>query len=251
MPAAAFDSELQQLPPERPIVLFVHGYAYGFDRACRQGAQLQRRLGEDATVLLFTWPSDGNPMDYGSDRGDAEWAALDFADLVERLNAVVGPDRLKIAAHSLGSRTVLDALVRLQLKNGIERLADHLVLLAPDFDTARFRALWPLLAPMVRDATLYVSDNDRPLGVSESLHDMPRLGQAGGAPTVLDGLQTVDVSPLGRYHPTGHEYYRYHPAAGEDFIALLLGRADAAERPNTVRRTQDGKTWYELVDRED
>jgi esterase/lipase superfamily enzyme len=251
LPAAGFESRLASLPADRPIIVFVHGYAYGFARACRQGAQMQQRLGDAATVVLFTWPSDGNPMDYGSDRGDAEWAALDFARLLERLNAIAGPDRLRIAAHSLGSRTVLDALVRRQLENGVEVVADHLVLLAPDFDTARFVALWPLLAPMVRHATLYVSDNDRPLGVSASLHDESRLGQAGETPTVLDGLQTVDVSPLGRYHPTGHEYHRYHPIAGEDVIALLLGRHDAAERRNTVRRSEGGVTWYELVDPDD
>jgi esterase/lipase superfamily enzyme len=245
--AQSFDTELATLPADRPIVLFVHGYAYGFGRACRQSAQLQRRLGERATVVLFTWPSDGNPMDYGSDRGDAEWAALDFAELLVRIESTVGSERLRLAAHSLGSRTVLDALVRLRLEQGVREWVDHLVLLAPDFDTARFESLWPLLAPMVRHATLYASDNDRPLGVSASLHDQPRLGQAGDALTVLDGLQTVDVSPLGRYHPTGHEYHRYHPIAEDDFIALLLGAADAGAREHIRRRTEDGATWFELV----
>ena len=247
MPAAEFENELRQLPADRPIVLFVHGYAYGFDRACRQGAQLQRRLGERATVVLFTWPSDGNPMDYGSDRGDAEWAALDFADLLDRLITIVGPDRLRIAAHSLGSRTVLDAFTRIRLEDGIRLLADHLVLVAPDYDTASFRAQWPLLSPMVRSATMYASDNDRPLGVSESLHDEPRLGQAGDSLTVIDDLQTIDISPLGRYHPTGHEYHRYHPIAADDFIAVLLGHADAAEREGLVERRLDGRTYFELV----
>lgn len=124
--------------------------------------------------MLFTWPSDGNPMDYGSDRGDAEWAALDFADLLERLRAIVGSERLRVAAHSLGSRTVVDAL------------------------------------------------------------------------TVLDRLQTIDVSPLGRYHPTGHEYHRYHPIAEDDFIALLLGSEEAGERANMRRRSRGNARWYEL-----
>lgn len=251
MTAAAFDAGLNGLPADRALVLFVHGYAYGFARACRQGAELQRRLGDAATVVLFTWPSDGNPMDYGSDRGDAEWAALDLAELIDRLNAQVGADRLRVAAHSLGSRTVLSAITRLRLQNGVRTLADHLVLVAPDYDTASFRAQWPLLAPMVRHATMYASDNDRPLGVSRSLHDEPRLGQAGEHLTVIDGIQTIDVSPLGRYHPTGHEYHRYHPVAVEDFVELLLGTADAAERALPVEREREGRRYFELVERDD
>lgn len=251
MTGQAFDDALRATPSTRPVVLFVHGYAYGFARACRQGAELQRRLGDRATVVLFTWPSDGNPMDYGSDRGDAEWAALDFAALLERLNADVGPDRLRIAAHSMGSRTVLGAMTHLRLKHGVRTLADRLVLLAPDYDTASFRAEWPLLAPMVRHATMYASDNDRPLGASASLHDEPRLGQAGKDLTVIDDLQTIDVSPLGRYHPSGHEYHRYHPVAVEDFIAVLLDEADATERALPVLREQNGRRYFELIDAED
>ena len=190
-------------------------------------------------------------MDYGSDRGDAAWAALDLARLLERLGSTVGADRLRVAAHSLGSRTVLDALARLRLQDGVRIIADHLVLVAPDYDTASFRAEWPLLAPMVRHATIYASDNDRPLGVSESLHDEPRLGQAGKDLTVVDDVQTVDVSPLGRYHPTGHEYHRYHPVAIEDFVELLLGTADADERSLPIEREREGRRYFELVNPDD
>lgn len=35
-----FERELAARPADRPIVVFVHGYAYGFGRACRQGARL-------------------------------------------------------------------------------------------------------------------------------------------------------------------------------------------------------------------
>lgn len=246
--AAAFERRLQTpSDSDRPIVVFVHGYAYGFQRACRRAAQMQRQLGHRAIVALFSWPSDGNPVDYVSDLADAEWAGRDLAEVVSKLAAAAGPERLRLVSHSLGARTVVEALTRLRLTQETP-LAEHLVLLAPDLDSATFRAQWPLLAPMFRFATLYASESDAPLSAAASLHEQPRLGQAGEALTLLDDMQTIDVSPLSRYHPTGHEYHRRHPVVIEDLRTLLLEQPDAAQRPLPVpRRHASGRAYFELL----
>jgi esterase/lipase superfamily enzyme len=242
----AFEHELGKRG-DGPVVLFVHGYAYGFPRTCWVGAELQRMVGDDATIVMFGWPSDGNPADYVADRADVEWSVPDLAGLIDRLGGSVGPGRLRLLAHSLGTRGVLAALDELALAGREPPYAGHLVLLAPDFDTARFRHRYERLERQVERITLYASRNDTPLLVSETLHGHPRLGQAGDHLTVIDGMTTIDVSPLGRYHPSGHEYFFYHPIAADDLVESLLRGTPPERRRHARERALDGKRYWVLV----
>jgi esterase/lipase superfamily enzyme len=234
--------------PDAPIVLFVHGYFYGFERVCLRGAGLQQALADRGHLVMFTWPSDGNPAGYVADQADVEWSVPQLADLVRELSARFGADRLRLVAHSLGTRGMLFALSRILLEGGSGPLASQLVLLAPDFDAQSFLANLPLVAPLVGDITVYASDNDRPLKVSEELHGQPRLGQGGDHRTVAAGFETVDVSDLGRYQYSGHEYFHYHPVASADLVSLLVSGARAAERPHTVAHEVGGLSYWTLSD---
>jgi esterase/lipase superfamily enzyme len=243
----AFDHEIGKRG-DGPIVLFVHGYAYGFPRTCRVGAELQRMIGDDATIVMFSWPSDGNPADYVADRSDIEWSVPQLAGLIDDLMSSGAPTRLALLAHSMGARGVLAALDELSLADKPPPYADHLVLLAPDVDAARFRERYPRLERQVRQVTLYASSKDAPLLVSQTLNGHPRLGQAGDDLTVIDGMTTIDVSPLGRYHPSGHEYFFYHPIAAEDLIESLLHATPPERRRHARERTLDGKRYWVLVE---
>jgi esterase/lipase superfamily enzyme len=87
--------------------------------------------------------------------------------------------------------------------------------------------------------TLYVSDQDRPLDVSERLHGHPRLGQAGNPLADLDGVAVIDVSDLPPHSASGHLYHRNDAVVGADMRALLIGGSDAAARAN-LRPLGDG-----------
>ena len=65
------------------LVLFVHGYNYGFERTCRMAAELQRTLEEQATVLMLSWPSNGRPTDYVADQADVEWSVPFIVDTIQ------------------------------------------------------------------------------------------------------------------------------------------------------------------------
>jgi len=234
------------IDPEAPVVVFVHGYMYGFDKTCRIGVALQRMLGDRATVVMFSWPSDANPADYVADQVDMEWSVPALADLLDRLGEFVGPGQLKVVAHSLGSRGALFALGWLGLEGAETPFADHLVLLAPDYDIAAFRRQFEHIARAVDRITLYASVNDTPLLFSQTLHGYPRLGQAGENLTLIEGMETVDVSSLGRYHPTGHEYFFYHPVVAADLVESLALDMPPDERSHTRNRSLDGLGYWTL-----
>jgi len=230
----------------KPVVLFVHGYAYGFDRTCRMGVALQRMLADRATVVMFSWPSDANPADYVADQVDVEWSVPALADLMQRLRDRVGPERLRVVAHSLGTRGVLFTLAWFRLEGEDGRIADQLTLLAPDYDAAAFRRQYGHIRKAVDRVSLYASINDTPLLVSQTLHGYPRLGQAGQYLTVIEGMETIDVSGLGRYHPTGHEYFFYHPVVAADLVESLALGVPPDERTHTRSRALDGLRYWTL-----
>jgi esterase/lipase superfamily enzyme len=229
------------------VVLFVHGYNYGFVRTCRMAAEMQRSLQDKATVVVFNWPSNGLPSDYVSDQADIEWSVPLLASFIGQLGDRIGRSNVQVVAHSLGSRGVIFALQRLAAER-VERPAiDHLVLLAPDFDSRTFVDLLPGLASLAGGITLYASGNDTPLKLSHQLSGYPRLGEAGEYLTVIEGVETIDVSSIGRYQITGHEYFNYHPLVTADLAALLGTGARAAERSGLQPNIRDGVRYWEPV----
>ena len=122
----------------------------------------------------------------------------------------------------------------------------QLVLLAPDFDSQSFVDLLPELRPMAGAIILYASDNDTPLKLSQQLSGYPRLGQAGNVLTVVEGMETIDVSSAGRYQFTGHEYFNFHPKVAADIVALLGTGAAAPGRTGLQTRLHDGIRYWEF-----
>ncbi len=228
------------------VVVFVHGYNYGFERTCRMAAEMQRSLDGDALVVMFSWPSNGIATDYVSDLADVEWSVPLLARFLDQLGDRIGPDGIQILAHSMGSRGTVAALERLGARRSERPVIGRLVLLAPDFDAQTFVERLPELSPLAGSMTLYASSNDTPLKLSRQLSGYPRLGEAGEFLTVVPGLETVDVSPAGIYQVFGHEYFFYHPLVAADLAELLSIGADAAERSGLVSRRRDGITHWEI-----
>jgi esterase/lipase superfamily enzyme len=230
------------------VIVFVHGYNYGFNRTCRMAAEMQRALRGKATVIMISWPSNGRPTDYLPDQVDLEWSVPFLASFLSKIADRVGPINLQVLAHSMGSRGVLFALERLGADSQKRPVIDKLVLLAPDFDSETFVDLLPRLVSLASKITLYASRNDTPLKVSRQLNGHPRLGEAGEFLTVVDGIETIDVSPVGLYQILGHEYFYFHPKVAADLVLLLSSGASAAERSTLRSKRRDGVPYWEIVE---
>ena len=228
------------------LVLFIHGYNYGFEKTCEMAAEMQRALRGKAVVLMFSWPSNGTPTDYVSDQADLEWSVSFLADLLTQLGDHLGVDNVQILAHSLGSRGVLFALQRLRAERDKRPVIGPLILIAPDFDSQTFADMLPEISPLTGGITLYASENDTPLKASRKLSGYPRLGEAGEFLTVLQGMETIDVSPAGRYQILGHEYFYFNPRVTADLVALLVGGKPAAERSGLRKRKRGGIPYWEI-----
>jgi esterase/lipase superfamily enzyme len=240
----ALDTRLDSVP-DRKVVLFIHGYSFGFEKGCRRTASLQRSLGSGRVVVLFSWPSDAQHTEYTADYTDMDWSVPQLAGLIAELARRFGRERLQIVGHSMGGRGLVEAIHWLQCQGAQGVVgADQVVLLAPDMDAAIFPRYLPSLRPFARRISLYVSETDTPLKVARKFHGHPRLGEAGPHLHVPEGIDVIDVTQAGRYYITGHEYYHYHPRVGADLVRLLRDDATAAERPGLHRRKgRRGSYW--------
>ncbi len=228
------------------IVIFVHGYSYDFKRGCRRAVEIQRALEGEATVLLLSWPSNGNATEYASDVADLESSVPFLAEMLAQLSDRFGSENVHVLSHSLGARGMMLTLEELAASSAAQPVVNRWVLLAPDIDSQTFIELLPRLEPMAESITLYASSNDTPLKVSRRLNGSPRLGQAGKLLTVAPGMETIDVTPAGRYQILGHEYFFFHPTVAADLELLLSTGQSAAERPGLRSETLNDLTYWEI-----
>jgi esterase/lipase superfamily enzyme len=235
-----------QATSSQSVVLFVHGYSYGFERACDMAAEMQRSLNEKATVVAFTWPSNGLPSDYVSDIADVEWSVSLLAEYIRELGERLGSDRVQLVAHSMGSRGAIFALLLLAAEPVDQPVISQLVLLAPDFDSQTFLDLLPRIRSMSGKITLYASDKDTLLKFSRQFNGYPRLGEAGEYLTVVEGIETIDVSPSGRYQITGHEYFFFNPRVVNDLVLLVGHGVDASMRPGLEPKQHNRLPYWQL-----
>lgn len=228
------------------IVLYIHGYNVGFGKSCRRAAILQQSLNPRHRLLLFSWPADGNLLSYTRDESDLEWSVPQLAGLLQKLAQSVGPERLNVVAHSLGTRGVVMALSRMACNPSATPLINELVLVAADIDREQFIDAWPQIRPLISCTTLYASENDKALRASHKAHGYPRLGEAGEHLTVLAGMETIDVSPAGNRRFSGHIYHLYHPAVAADLQVLLNTDRQADQRDNLWRFKHQGASYWRL-----
>jgi len=236
--------DMERASNEQGPILYLHGFYIGFGKACKRSSYFQESLGLERRLMLFSWPSDGALLNYTRDESDLYWSVdpleTTLVDMVERF----GAGNVNIVAHSLGTRGVFLALVRMAQKEHTTRpLFNQVVLLAPDIDAGIFKQYLAEIQPLARNITVYVSGNDRPLALSKQVHGYPRLGASGPHLDGLAGVEIIDLSDIPVRYPSGHVYHLYHDAVINDLDQILNGGKTASQRSNLK---QTGENYWQL-----
>lgn len=225
-------SEIAQFPNKNigNIVIYIHGYNIDFEKSCRRSALFQRALGLHDRLLLFSWPAEGNMLKYTWDEADLVWSVPHLAQFIEDVGKRAGNCKVDVVAHSLGARGAMQALARLAYNKPAATILNELVLIAPDIDTEIFSQELPVIKSSVNRITVYVSENDSALRLSQEVHGYPRLGQAGGDLNILEGVETIDISDINSRRISGHLYHLFSPEVIEDLTQLLHTGEAASKR---------------------
>lgn len=244
-------------------LLFVHGFNTPFEDALIRSAQLsvdlsRRDLFDVGVPILFSWPSAGK-VSLGDYRGDQD-RSIEAAPYLEQFLDIIidnsDIDRINIVAHSMGNRILTKALEDYAAdyleRHGEGDIEFRIILVAADVDREIFDEVTGILDNLKANVTIYTSDADRALHVSEIVNKKLRLGDTDGNKPYIrrnEFYETVDATGVAtELFGLGHNYYSDNPFILGD---MLCAMAEAAPEERALERLrfgalEDGDEYYRV-----
>ena len=259
--AAALQAEVARrlaAAPRKEVVLYVHGYANTFQDASFTMGELCHFLGREFVCAIFTWPAGGSRglfFGYNVDRESGEFAVFHLKQAIRIIADTPGVERVHLLAHSRGTDVLVTALRELEIEAYINGLlldsrfkVRNIVLMSPDLDfDVAIAKLFSIesdvdlpsgKAPNPRFVfphpelrlTIYVSEGDKALGVSEylmgSLRRLGRVQQSILSKEDLDKSRAIVgfaafIEVTDTFGFIGHSYFVSDPAVSSDLVALI------------------------------
>jgi len=214
---------------KRRVFVFVHGFNTPFDRAVFRFAQLTHDADAMAAPVLFSWPSRGRLLDYKRDFDNASYSRSDLAYLLKTVANGSAVSEVVILAHSMGSWLAMEAVKQIALEQGgVPRKISNIILASPDLDVGVFRRQVEDMGPRRPQITLFVSQNDRALQLSQFLSQgSARLGAIDLSQdeyrrqlASLNGITVLDLSAIRAGDRINHDLF----AASPDAVRLIGDR---------------------------
>jgi esterase/lipase superfamily enzyme len=238
------------LSQRKEVLIYVHGYKVVFDNPILVTTELWHFLGYDGVAIAFAWPSTPSTLAYISDLETAALSAHSLRVLIECLAEETRAERINIIGYSAGTRVVIDALDQLSLIHQSAAPFDlrrklpigQVILVGSDYDRHLFgAALLNGLLNLTDRLTIYLSEADRALGVSQWLFGRNRLGQMWQERPLRpyldaflrrnESLVLIDVTGAeAAIAGNGHAYFRKSPWVSSDIFISLLYNSKPQER---------------------
>lgn len=249
--AAAFADRIDHqlaLSGSSDVVIFVHGYNVGFVYPMLTSKELQHYLGYRGAFITFAWPATPSRFAYFVDLETADATVRTLRMLVAFLTERTDARRIHLIGYSAGSRIAFGVAYRLALE-AAAALEDEpplrlgrLVLLGSDLDPVYFlQGVADGVLNVTDRVTVYMSETDSALGLSNLMLARRRLGETLGpkdlSPALetelakLQALELIDVSGApGAEAGNGHWYFRSSTWVSSDLVLALLTGLGPSER---------------------
>jgi len=238
--------ERVQQSARRELFVFVHGFNVSFEDAARRTAQIHYDLQFDGAPIFFSWPAhDKFIFTYPADETNVAWSVPHLKQFLLEIVKESQAQSINLIAHSMGNRALAAALREIDLEmHDQARLFNQVILAAPDIDADEFRTnIAPAMQRTAQRLTLYASARDDALLVSRYLHRGPRAGDAGDGLVVVNGVDTIDVTPIDT-SPWGHSYYGSSDPVLHDLRELLSRAIPPRDRVWLSPAERDGLTYW-------
>ncbi len=188
---------------DKDMFVFVHGFHNTFENAAFRTAQIAYDMNFTGAPVFFSWPSQGNVVDYPTDESNAGAAVYDLHVFLDELIKRSSAEKIHLIAHSMGNRVLTRAVKEMSLSLNDGPIFNEVILAAPDMDAKRYKDIVPEVAKRADRVTLYASSRDKALIVSNVLHgEYQRAGESKPSPVVVNPIESIDVSSV----TDGHSY---------------------------------------------
>ncbi|WP_247750502.1 alpha/beta fold hydrolase [Rhizobium sp. 16-449-1b] len=218
-----FTAAIKNANPADALV-YVHGFRNTFEDSAFRLAQIVWDTKYQGVPVVFSWPSRGTTAGYETDYDSAEYSAPAFRELLRTLKQDAHVATVHVIAHSMGSRVVLQGLLRSEPKLG-DRPLGELIFAAPDVDRQIFAQQVEVVRSMAKGVTLYANKNDWALFASKQLRSQfVRAGDSDtpDGPLVAAGVDTIDISSVGKdFFSLNHSTFSESMLAMEEIASLL------------------------------
>ena len=235
------------------VLLFVHGFNVKFDDALVRAAQLSHDLSSEqgfsvGAPVLYSWPSAGalSLEDYQGDRDRSLSAAPHLEAFLDILTEDLDVSRINIIAHSMGNRVLTQALQDyasdyLEEHDRGDELEFRILLVAADVERDIFDAANGVFDNLQANVTIYTSDTDRALHLSNLISQKKRLGDTDtNRPYIrmAQNYQTIDATAVTtQLFGVGHNYYSDNPTILWDMMCTI---AETAPRERALEIARFG-----------
>ena len=236
------------LTSKKEAFVYIHGYHSPFEDGPGVIAQLWHFMGRVGVPIAYSWPA-GQPdpiRGYQYDRESGEFTLFHLKEFIKMLSLCKGLEKIHVVAHSRGTDVISSALreIFIEAKAAGDDPAKryrlgHVVLAAPDLDmeVAIQRIVAERFYMSMDKMTMYVSQNDRMIGISDWIFSSKRrLGllqaediseENKGLLNILGHTDIIDANV--NVGITGHYYFYLSPAVSSDLIMLLRDNLKAGE----------------------
>ncbi len=241
--ADAINAQLE-VSKKKHVYIYVHGYKVVYENPVLVSAELWHFLGYDGAFIAYAWPSTPSKFAYLKDSDTAAGYARNFRLLLEFVAENTDAEEIHVIGYSNGTRLVLRAMEQLALIHEGES-ADQIweqlrlrnvILVGSDLDRGVFGSyLADGILNVSKHLSIYMSQYDKALGVSQFLTRRQRLGQLWGGKggeihplarqaliDFRDQISFINVSDAeGSDTGNGHGYFRSSPWASSDVLMTM------------------------------
>lgn len=245
----------------KDVYIYVPGYKVVFENPILVATELWHFLGYDGVFISYSWPTTPKRIAYVTDLETARYSAHNLRKLIEYIAANTMVEKIHIVGYSAGTRVVVNAIAQLALqKSHMDREAilsqlhiGNVILIGSDFDRNRFAAfINDGLLNVPERVSIYLSGQDKALGMSRWLFSHERLGQTWVSQRLRPGvarflqqhdeIDLIDVTDAeDAAAGNGHAYFRQSPWASSDILMTLMYNLSPEERG--LQRNDESSIW--------
>ncbi|MBU2878347.1 alpha/beta hydrolase [Aliiglaciecola lipolytica] len=240
----------------KDVILFVHGFNNTFNESVFTLAGIWHFLKRQGVPIVYSWPAAAKGVTaYFADKESGQFTIFHLKETLRLLFKNPEIENIHIVAHSRGTDVVTTTLRELIIENRAsggnprkDLRIENLILAAPDLDFGiiKQRLMAEQFGPAFGKITIYTSQEDSALGISQWLTNSLSFGRLNtkdvniNERNIFNSVGNVSLIKVPKsVNFIGHDYFHSNPAVSSDLINLILFNAEPGSKERPLKRLEN------------